>query len=196
MVSGRCLHVSVMKFQDKFASLPQVNSPNSWDKFQKYCTYRHVFHKISTEFRRILCVFVNFTGFHRFTWILRLCNRAKYQKPCPLFPSPDTFVFFCVLLLHGFSRHPQRERLLTDYIHTSYMHSRNFSKWNKSAGNLVEFLKTWPSFVKLRTRVLNVGPRQSAISSLTNLWAAESMRMILNRIDCECTGNWGLLQSS
>ena len=28
VVSGRCLHVSVMKFQDKFASLRQVNSPN------------------------------------------------------------------------------------------------------------------------------------------------------------------------
>ena len=29
VVSGRCLHVSVTKFQDKFASLQQVNSPNS-----------------------------------------------------------------------------------------------------------------------------------------------------------------------
>ena len=42
--------------------------------------------------------------------------------------------------------------------------------------------------MKLRTRVLNVGPRQSAISSLTNLWATESMRMILTSIDCERTG--------
>ena len=29
-----CLHVSVTKFQDKFASLRQVNSPYSWNKFQ------------------------------------------------------------------------------------------------------------------------------------------------------------------
>ena len=37
----------VMKFQDKFASLRQLNSPNSQDKFQN--VYRHVF-----EFRTIL----------------------------------------------------------------------------------------------------------------------------------------------
>ena len=29
IVSGHCLRVSVTKFQDKFASLRQVNSPNS-----------------------------------------------------------------------------------------------------------------------------------------------------------------------
>ena len=33
-----------------------------------------------------------------------------------------------------------------------------------------------------------MGSRQSAISSLTNLWATESMRMILTSIDCERTG--------
>ena len=38
VVLGRCLHVSVTKFQDKFASLQQVNSPNSWNKFQICCT--------------------------------------------------------------------------------------------------------------------------------------------------------------
>ena len=38
VVSGRCLHVSVMKFQGKFASLQQVNSPNSSNKFQICCT--------------------------------------------------------------------------------------------------------------------------------------------------------------
>jgi len=38
VVSGCCLHVSVTKFQDKFASLRQVNSPYSWNKFQICCT--------------------------------------------------------------------------------------------------------------------------------------------------------------
>ena len=38
VVSGCCLHISVTKFWDKFASLWQVNSPNSWNKFQIYCT--------------------------------------------------------------------------------------------------------------------------------------------------------------
>ena len=43
--------------------------------------YRHVFDKISTEFRGILGVFVNFAGLRGFTWISRLCDRAKHQKP-------------------------------------------------------------------------------------------------------------------
>ena len=34
VVSGHCLQVSVMNFQDKFVSLRQVNCLNSWDKFQ------------------------------------------------------------------------------------------------------------------------------------------------------------------
>ena len=29
VVSRRCLHISVTKFQDKFTSLQQVNTPNS-----------------------------------------------------------------------------------------------------------------------------------------------------------------------
>ena len=49
-----------MKYEDKFTSLGQVNSPNSWDKFQICCT--DVFDKISTEFRGILRVFVNFAA--------------------------------------------------------------------------------------------------------------------------------------
>ena len=65
VVSGHCLHITVSKFQDKFASLWQVNSPYSRIKFQ--IVYRHVFDKISTEFHGIFRVFVNFTGFHRFT---------------------------------------------------------------------------------------------------------------------------------
>ena len=44
--------------------------------------YRHVFDKISTEFRSIFRVFVNFVGFREFTWISRLRDRVKYQKPC------------------------------------------------------------------------------------------------------------------
>ena len=43
--------------------------------------YRDVFDKISTEFRSIFRVFVNFAGFRGFTWISRLCNCTKYLKP-------------------------------------------------------------------------------------------------------------------
>ena len=87
VVSGHCLHVSVTKFQDKFASLRQVNSPYSWSKFQIIMLYRHVFDKISTECRGIFRVFVYFAEFRRFTWISRLRDRAKYQKPWPLHAS-------------------------------------------------------------------------------------------------------------
>ena len=51
VVSGRCLHVSVTKFQDKFASLRQVNSP-----YVSTMLYRHVFDKISTEFGGLIRV--------------------------------------------------------------------------------------------------------------------------------------------
>ena len=66
VVLGCCLHVSVMKFQDKFASLRQVNSPYSWNRFQIIMLYRLVFDQISTEFCGIFRVFVNFQGI---SWI-------------------------------------------------------------------------------------------------------------------------------
>ena len=70
VVSGCRLHISVTKFQDKFACLRQVNSSYSWNKFQISCTDIIYFH-----------VFVNFARFRGITWILPLSNRAKYQKP-------------------------------------------------------------------------------------------------------------------
>ena len=59
VVLGCCLLVVVMKFQDKFASLQQLNSPNSQDKFQ-LCW--HVFDKISGEFCDISRVDINFVA--------------------------------------------------------------------------------------------------------------------------------------
>ena len=58
VVSGRFLHVSVTKFQEKFASLRQVNSPNSWDKFQICCTDMYLIRLV-----------LNFTVFRVFLWI-------------------------------------------------------------------------------------------------------------------------------
>ena len=69
-VTGRCLHVSVTKFQDKFTSLRQVNSPNSWEKFQICCTDMYLIRFLP-----------NFAVFCVFLWISRLCDGAKYQKP-------------------------------------------------------------------------------------------------------------------
>ena len=58
VVSGRFLHVSVTKFQEKFASLRQVNSPNIWDKFQICCTDMYLIRLV-----------LNFTVFRVFLWI-------------------------------------------------------------------------------------------------------------------------------
>ena len=71
VVSERYLHVSVTKYQDKFASLRQVNSPNSWDKFQICCTDMY-----------LIRLLLNFAVFRVFLWISRLCSCSKYQKPC------------------------------------------------------------------------------------------------------------------
>ena len=60
VVSGRCLHVSVTKFQDKFASLRQVNSPYSWNKFQICCTDMYLIRFLP-----------NFAVFFVFLWITR-----------------------------------------------------------------------------------------------------------------------------
>ena len=81
VVSRRCLHVSVTKFQNKFASLRKVNSPNRWKKFQICCTdyelyyYYYItdmylirFLRISRyfscfcEFRGILQIYLNFAA--------------------------------------------------------------------------------------------------------------------------------------
>ena len=45
-----CLLVVVMKFQDKFASSRQSNSPNSNDKFQNNMLYQHILIWISQDF--------------------------------------------------------------------------------------------------------------------------------------------------
>ena len=71
VVSGRYSHVSVTKYEDKFASLGQVNSPNSWDKFQICCTDMC-----------LIRFLLNFAVFCEFLWISRLCYCSKYQKPC------------------------------------------------------------------------------------------------------------------
>ena len=64
------------------------------------------------------------------------------------FTAPYTCVFFCVLLSGGFSRFLQREEL---HQYKLRAQNRSFFKWNKSTGNLVAFLATWPLFMKLRT---------------------------------------------
>ena len=74
---GRCLHVSVTKFQDKFASLQQVNSPIAEITF-KYVVQTSIWY----DFYQISRYFACFYEFRGFTWISRLSDRAKYQKPC------------------------------------------------------------------------------------------------------------------
>ena len=59
VVLGSCLLIVVMKFQDKFAHLQQLNSPNGPDKFQIGC--------INMYLIRFLA---NFAVFCMFLWIL------------------------------------------------------------------------------------------------------------------------------
>ena len=70
VVSGRCLHILVTKFQDNFTSLRQVNSPNSWEMFQICCTNMY-----------LIRFLLNFAVFCMVLWISRLCDHTKYQKP-------------------------------------------------------------------------------------------------------------------
>ena len=71
VVLGRCSLVVVIKFQDKFASLLQLNSPNNQDKFQIIMLYRHVFVEISSESRGIWHHLVAFAGFRYSTLNIR-----------------------------------------------------------------------------------------------------------------------------
>ena len=56
VVSERCLHVSVIKFWHKFASLRQVNTPSSWDKFQNCCTDMYLIRFLPNL--AVFCVFL------------------------------------------------------------------------------------------------------------------------------------------
>ena len=53
VVSGRCSHITVTKFQDKFTSLWQVNS---WDNFQKYGTDMYLIRFLANF--AVFCVFL------------------------------------------------------------------------------------------------------------------------------------------
>ena len=58
VVLEHCLHVSVTKFWHKFASLQQINTPSSWDKFQNCCTDMYLIRFLT-----------NFAVFCMFLWI-------------------------------------------------------------------------------------------------------------------------------
>ena len=70
VVSGCCLHISVMKFWNKFASLQQVNSPSSWAKFQKCCADMYLIRFI-----------LKFVVFCVFLWILRIYLNFAALRP-------------------------------------------------------------------------------------------------------------------
>ena len=56
VVSERSFHVSVTKFWHEFASLRQVNTPSSWDKFQNCCTDMYLMRCLPNF--AIFCVFL------------------------------------------------------------------------------------------------------------------------------------------
>ena len=69
------LLIVVMKFQDKFASLQQLHSPNWQDKFQICCIDMYVIRFLAS-----------FAVFSVFLWVSQLHNPPphppRYQKPC------------------------------------------------------------------------------------------------------------------
>ena len=71
VVLGRCSLVVVIKFQDKFASLRQLNSPNNQDKFQICCIAMYYFVKISSESHGIWHGLVAFAEFRSSTLNIR-----------------------------------------------------------------------------------------------------------------------------
>ena len=82
VVLGLCSLVVVTMFQDKFAHLQQLNSPNSQDSVHQVSNmlYQEVFDTILSEFHGILCVFCEFRGI---LWsylnfaALRLCKISE-----------------------------------------------------------------------------------------------------------------------
>ena len=83
-----CLHVSVIKFQDKFTSLRKVNSPNKWEMFQICCTDMYL--------TRFLPNFMVFCVFWWFSWHF---DSAKYQQPW-LWAASFTFYKLATKNLH------------------------------------------------------------------------------------------------
>ena len=78
VVLGRSLIV-VMKFQDRFASLRQLNSPNSCDKFQICCIDFYLIRFLVNS--AVICMFfVNFAGLPEF----RISTTSLHTR------SPDT----------------------------------------------------------------------------------------------------------
>ena len=90
VVLERCLHFSlVTKFQDKFSSLRQVNSPNGWDKFQICCTDTYLIRFLPNYFA-CFCEFrgsattrnirsPDFELHHlHYKWRVKICNWRLY----------------------------------------------------------------------------------------------------------------------
>ena len=75
VVLGPSLLIVVMKFQDKFASLQQLNSPNSRDKFQLNINKLTCIDKISIKFCSILLFLENFAGLPEFLGSATTLNR-------------------------------------------------------------------------------------------------------------------------
>lgn len=59
------------KIHDKFASLCQVISPNSQDMFQICCADVYLVRFLVNFMVHVFCVFVDFTGFPRFTLYMK-----------------------------------------------------------------------------------------------------------------------------
>lgn len=80
-----------------------------------------------------------------------------------------------------------------DCIQTRYTNTFNSSMRDKSVSQLVAFVTSWPSFIKLCTWALHVAARRSA-APLPPCGSLKSMRMIWLRVKLKWRGMLGMSQ--
>ena len=90
---GTCSFVVVMKFQDKFASFRQLNSPNSWHKFQICCTDMYLI--------RFLANFAVFRTFLWISWDFAGLSEFHDSETALNIRSPDTMSCFIYIIQTG-----------------------------------------------------------------------------------------------
>ena len=121
---------------------------------------RHVFGNISGGFRGISCFWGNFAGFRGNTWISRVRDHAKYQKPC----TKDVLWERCVHLkdsnailmthtLAHFSSALLKEQMITSVRNVNYAGQIN--------AKLIDFSKICPKHSIATSCFLLIVSRQS-----------------------------------
>lgn len=89
-----CLFVAVTTFQDKFASLWQVNNPNSKDKIQICC-----FDMYLVRFLANFVCFCEFCGISQIAGLLEICISTTAQFASPQLHNTAEALYLPVCLI-------------------------------------------------------------------------------------------------